>query len=233
MRLAVLSDVHANLDALQAVVAEADARGADALVCLGDVVGYGAEPGACVDLVRERCAVTVRGNHDAAVARDEGLSVLPPDGQTAALAQRGLLTADQLAWLAALPLTATFEGTTLVHASPDEPGEWHRLDSFGAVQAQFAAFDTAVCFVGHSHKPAVVSNQIGVTRVRPGHRYLVNVGAVGQPRDHDPRAAFGLFDTEATTYELVRVYYDVAHARLRIAEAGLPVGLGDRLAAGV
>ena len=233
MRLAVLSDVHANLEALTAVLAEADARGADALVCLGDVVGYGPDPGACVDLVRERCAVTVMGNHDAAVVLDAGLEVLPPDGRTAAVAQRDVLTAEQSAWLAGLPLSAVAFGVTLAHASPAEPERWHRLDSFAAVQAQFAAFETAVCFIGHSHKPAVVSDQIGVTRVRPGHRYLINVGSVGQPRDHDARAAFGMFDTEAVSYESVRVYYDVARTRLRIDEAGLPAGLGDRLSAGV
>jgi len=233
MRLAVLSDVHANLEALQAALAEADARGADAVVCLGDVVGYGPDPGPCVDLIRERCVAVVMGNHDAAVALDAGTDVLPRDGQTAALLHRSLLTADQTAWLAGLPYTAVAGGATLVHAAPDRPEEWVRLDSFGAVQAQFAAFATAVCFVGHSHKPAVVSDAVGVTRVRPGHRYLVNVGSVGQPRDHDPRAAFGLFDTEAVSYELVRVHYDLARTRVRIAEQGLPEGLGDRLAVGV
>ncbi len=233
MRLAVLSDVHANLAALQAVVAEAEARGVEAVVCLGDIVGYGPDPAACVDLVRERCAAAVMGNHDAAVATGAGLSVLPEDGQAAAVAQRDLLSAEQMAWLAGLPLTAVAFGVTLVHASPDQPERWHRLDSFAAVQAQFAAFETDVCFIGHSHRPAVVSDQIGVTRVRPGHRYLINVGSVGQPRDHDPRASFGMFDTETVTYENVRVHYDVARTRLRIAETGLPIGLGDRLAAGV
>ena len=233
MRLAVLSDVHANADALEAVLAEADARGAEAFVCLGDVVGYGPEPGACVDLIRERCGSTVMGNHDAAVALDAGTSVLPPDGQAAAALHRTLLSEDQRAWLAGLPLTQTVHGVTLAHASPSEPGQWHRLDSFAAVHGQFSAFETAVCFVGHSHKPAVASDAIGVMRVRPGHRYLINVGSVGQPRDHDPRAAFGLFDTETMDYELVRVHYDLAHTRLRIAAAGLPAALGSRLAKGV
>ena len=233
MRLAVLSDIHANLDALTTVLAEADARGADALLCLGDVVGYGPDAGPCVDLVRERCASTVMGNHDAAVALGLGTDVLPTDGQTAVALHRSLLAADQLAWLAALPFTDVVHGVTLAHASPERPDEWLRLDTFGAVQAQFAAFDTAVCFIGHSHKPAVASDAIGVTRVRPGHRYLVNVGSVGQPRDHDPRAAFGLFDTETMAYELVRVHYDLARTRMRIADAGLPKYLGDRLAVGV
>ena len=233
MRLAILSDIHANIDALEAVVAEADARGAEALLCLGDVVGYGPDPGACVDLVRARCETTVMGNHDAAVALGVGADALPRDGQAAAVLHRELLTADQTNWLARLPMLAVAHNVTLAHASPESPEEWFRLDSFGAVQAQFAAFTTRVCFVGHSHKPAVVSDTIGVTRVRPGHRYLVNVGSVGQPRDGDPRAAFGLYDTGRMHYELVRVHYDLARTRMRIASEGLPIGLGDRLAVGV
>lgn len=233
MRLAILSDIHANAEALHAAVAEADVRGVDAVVCLGDVVGYGPDPGPCVDLVRERCTATVMGNHDAAVALDASPDALPRDGQTAAALHREQLAADQLAWLAALPYLAVVHGVTLAHASPERPDEWLRLDSFGAVRAQFEAFETPVCFVGHSHKPAVVSSTVGVARVRPGHRYLINVGSVGQPRDHDPRAAFGLYDTETMAYELVRVHYDLARTRMRIADAGLPVSLGDRLAVGV
>jgi diadenosine tetraphosphatase ApaH/serine/threonine PP2A family protein phosphatase len=113
------------------------------------------------------------------------------------------------------------------------PGAWPRLDSFALVQAQFDAFDTNACFIGHSHRPAVVSETVGVTRVREGHRYLINVGSVGQPRDHDARAAFGLFDTETFSYELVRVHYDVALTRSRITSLGLPSAHGDRLTRGV
>lgn len=232
MRLAVLSDIHANLEALTAALAEADARGAEALVCLGDVVGYGPDPEACVALVRERCAMTVRGNHDAAVADGAGERWLPRDGQAAARLHHAWLSDDDRAWLGGLPLAAEAFGVTLAHASPEAPADWQRLDTFAAVQAQFAAFDTDVCFVGHSHLPAVASATLGVMRVRPGHRFLVNVGSVGQPRDRDPRAAFGLFDTETAAYELVRVHYDVARTAMRIAERGLPPALGERLAAG-
>lgn len=232
MRLAVLSDVHANRDALVAVLAEADRRGADAVVCLGDVVGYGPDPEACIELVRQRCLVTVQGNHDAAVATGEDVDALPADGRAAARLHSEWLGADAMRWLAALPLVAESHGATLVHASPEAPEAWQRLDSFHAVQAQFGAFATDVCFVGHSHRPAIVADQIGVTQVRPGHRFLVNVGSVGQPRDHDPRAAFGLFDTEAVTYELVRVYYDHAHTAARLAARGMPSSLGTRLARG-
>lgn len=232
VRLAVIADVHANLPALDAVLADIDARTVDAVLCLGDIVGYGPAPGAALDRVREVCAVSVMGNHDEAVATGNGIDVLPTDGQAAARAHREALSEDHLEWLGGLPLTAEAYGVTLAHAGPFEPASWPRLDSFSAVQAQFAAFDTDVCFVGHSHRPAIVSDQLGVMRVRRGPRYLINVGSVGQPRDRDPRAAYGLFDTEAWTFEQRRVHYDVSRTQSSIRAAGLPARLADRLAEG-
>ncbi len=233
MRLAILSDLHANEQALTSVLAAAEARDVDAIVCLGDVVGYGPDPAPVLNAIRASSAVTVLGNHDAAVATGEHIGVLPNDGQVAARQHRDHLDQADLDWLAALPLTATFEGVTLAHAAPLDPGEWPRLDSFSIIQRQFSAFETAVCFVGHSHRPAMVSTRMGATKVKPGARYLINVGSVGQPRDHDPRAAFGVFDTETMDYELVRVHYDVAKTVARIREQGLPKSLGQRLLGGV
>lgn len=233
MRLAILSDLHANLEATEAVFEEAEQRDADAFLCLGDVVGYGPDPSATVEMVRNRCEVTVLGNHDAAVALNAEMSVLPRDGQRAAQLHQALLSDDQLRWLAGLPLKTTVHGATLAHAAPDQPEAWPRLDSFPAVQAQFSAFDTPICFVGHSHKPAIVSNSLGVFHVRKGQRYLIDVGSVGQPRDHDPRASFVMFDTEAFTVDIVRVHYDVARTASKIVRRGLPPDLAERLRRGV
>ena len=250
MLIAVLSDVHANLTALEAAFRLMEEARVDAAYCLGDVVGYGPDPGPCVDLVRAYCAGCVRGNHDEAVAGggagggtgggggagDKGAAALrglPPDGREAARLHRTLLTEDQLAWLGGLPLRLEAHGCLFVHASPDDPGAWHRLETFPAVRAQFDAFTQAVCFVGHSHRPAVVSDALGVFAVRPGHRFLIDVGSVGQPRDHDPRLAFGLFDTEAFRYEGVRAHYDVEETARRVEAAGLPAGLAGRLRLGV
>ncbi len=233
MRLAILSDVHANLEALQAVLAHVDAQGVDAIYCLGDVVGYGGDPEACLEIIRERCQVVVLGNHDVAVAREEGLDYLPKDGRAAAIAHRKALSDEQLEWLATLPLTARVDGVTLVHATPLEPESWHRLAGYLQSARQFEHFDTRVCFIGHTHIPGMMADAIGVFQMRPGRRYLVNVGSVGQPRDHDPRAAYCLFDSEAFTHEIIRVPYDVEKAGERIKEAGLPARLASRLRAGV
>lgn len=229
MKLAVISDIHSNLQALRAALAAIDKRGVDAIYCLGDVVGYGADAAACVDIVRERCDGCVRGNHDEAVALDRGTKVIPRDAQKAALHNRDQLSEDQLMYLAALPLTMEEDGCTFVHASPQDPDAWMRLDSFMRVKEQFNHFSTDICFVGHTHIPGVVSDRLGVLSVRRGHRFMVNTGSVGQPRDEDPRLSFAIFDSEAFTAEIVRVAYNVEGAAERIREERLPDSLGDRL----
>lgn len=230
MRLAVLSDIHSNLEALDRSLQAIESERVDAIYCLGDVVGYNADPSACVERVRERCDGIVLGNHDAAVAREEGVDVLPPDGQAAVKHNRAQLSDDQLSYLADLPLRDQVANCTFVHATPDEPTAWKRLTSYPAAQGQFDHFDTDVCFIGHTHIPAVMADTLGVLQVRAGHRFLVNVGSVGQPRDQDPRLSFGLFDTETFEYRNVRLDYDIDSAAQKIRDAdGLPDRLADRL----
>ena len=229
MKIAVISDIHSNLHALKAALTAIEERGADAIYCLGDVVGYGADAAACVDLVRERCAGSVRGNHDEAVALERGLDVIPRDAREAAIHNRRQLSSDQIEYLSDLPLMLEADGLTFVHASPQAPQAWQRLSSFMLVKEQFSHFETDICFVGHTHIAGVVADRVGVLSVRPGHRYLVNAGSVGQPRDDDPRLSFALFDTEAVSCEIVRMGYDVDGAANRIREAGLPSSLGNRL----
>ncbi len=229
MKLALLSDIHSNLEALTAAFDVIDARGADAVYCLGDVVGYGAEPGPCVDLVRERCRGVVMGNHDAAVAHQHGMDVLPKDGRDAARHNRAHLSPEQISYLAELPLLFEAEGCTFVHATPDEPARWKRLDSYLVAQRQFKHFRTEVCFTGHTHIPAVMADRLGVLSVRPGHRYLINAGSVGQPRDQNPRLSVVFFDTQTFEHECVRAPYNVERAADKIRAAGLPEDLAWRL----
>ena len=230
--IAVISDVHSNLPALEVVLDHITTRHVDRVYCLGDVVGYGAQPVECVERVRETCHVVVAGNHDLAVADGAGEMYLPRDGQVASAYNRELLSADDREWLRTLPLRYADENGTFVHASPQFPERWMRIESFIVAQAQFACFDTEVCFLGHTHLPAVLSDSLGVLRVRKGHRYLVNVGSVGQPRDGDPRASVAYFDTETFAYDLVRLPYNVTLAARHILDAGLPRSLARRLEKG-
>ncbi|MBT6581998.1 MAG: metallophosphoesterase family protein [Bacteroidetes Order II. Incertae sedis bacterium] len=232
MALAIISDIHSNLPALVSVLKVIESRGISDVYCLGDVVGYGADPAACLELVQKHCKSVVLGNHDLAVATGEGIDYLPRDGQTAALHNAENLSVEQRAWLANLPLVTSVDDITLAHASPGHPEKWLRVESFFLAQDQFNHFDTPVCFVGHTHLPGVLSDKIGVMRVRAGHRYMINVGSVGQPRDGDPRASFGIFDPVSFEFELIRTPYNVDRSVNRIREEGLPSGLGKRLEKG-
>jgi len=241
VRYAVLSDIHANLEALQAVLADA-ARRTDAVLCLGDLVGYGADPVACIEIVAERAQSIVCGNHEHAVAGLIDLEWFNVHARAAAEWTRERLDDDHKTYLASLPLVAEVGDATLVHASPDRPGDWEYLlsaqDGFDA----FGAFTTRLCFVGHSHLAGMWSlgssgpeHRAGAAvdlELERGRRYLVNVGSVGQPRDRDPRAAYAIWDSERGTVAIRRVVYDVATAREKILLGGLPRFLADRLAWG-
>lgn len=231
-KIAILSDVHSNLEALEAVLMAADAEKVDATYCLGDVVGYGASAADVVDIVRSYCDGVVRGNHEEAVAMQRGLDVLPPGGADAARQNRAELSDEQLEYLAGLPLKIEIDDMTLVHATPDQPAAWRRLGSFTAMREQFRAFETPVCFVGHTHIPGLVAERLGVARMRPGTRFLVNVGSVGRPRDHDPRACLGIFDSDAFDYKLLRIPYNCEAAARKVERAGLPPRLAEQLVRG-
>jgi diadenosine tetraphosphatase ApaH/serine/threonine PP2A family protein phosphatase len=240
VRYAVLSDVHGNLEALQAVLADAVPR-TDAVLCLGDLVGYGADPVACVEIVAGRAQTITCGNHEHGVAGLLNLDWFNSYARAAAEWTRERLDDDHRTYLAGLPLVAEVGDATLVHASPDRPDEWDYLvtaqDGFDA----FSAFATRLCFVGHSHLtgawslgsagPEHMPGPIDLA-LEPGRRYIVNVGSVGQPRDRDPRAAYAIWDSEQGTVVSRRVAYDVATAAQKIRRGGLPRFLADRLGLG-
>jgi len=240
VRYAILSDIHGNVEALRAVLHDCADR-VDAVLCLGDTVGYGADPLACVELVAERAHASVGGNHEYAVAGRLGLEWFNRYARAAAEWTQQRLDEDHRAYLGALPLVAEVGDATLVHASPAQPEEWDYLVTAEDGFAAFASFATRWCFVGHSHVPGAWSLGSSGPEHHPGcaslqsergRRYIVNVGSVGQPRDRDPRAAYAVWDVEAGRLEIQRVAYDVDAARRKIVEAGLPRLLADRLAAG-
>jgi len=240
-RLAVISDIHSNLQALTAVWARMDEIGIDTVHCLGDVVGYGAKPAECLAMIRENNVQTVQGNHDALIA-DGSLRL---DFNIYSLAavehNRQLLTEDDLAWLGALPTTVCPDPEALfVHGSPDDRDRYliYLDDLQEASAAVLKEYGPGVCFFGHTHHPVVFDGQ-GFIPIRQKKiflekslRMLVNPGSVGQPRDNDPRASFLWWDREEGSLNFERVEYDNLGARHDILEAGLPRILGDRLLEG-
>jgi diadenosine tetraphosphatase ApaH/serine/threonine PP2A family protein phosphatase len=240
VRYAILSDIHGNLEALDAVLAHAASR-ADALLVLGDVVGYGADPEACIDRIAGRAQAVVAGNHEHGVVGLLGLDWFNDRARAAVAWTRVALDRDHLAWLRARPIRLEVDDATLVHASPAEPAEWDYLVTADDGYEVFGAFDTRLCFVGHSHLPGAWSvgssgrcHELAVREValEAGRRYLINVGSVGQPRDRDPRAAYALWDPDDRHVTIERVPYDLASAQRKILSAGLPRFLADRLPIG-
>lgn len=213
----------------------------DAVLCLGDTVGYGADPLACIEAIAARARAVVGGNHEWAVADRLDLRWFNRHARAAAEWTRERLDDDHRAWLASLPLTAQVDDATLVHASPAHPEEWEYVVSAEDGFEALGAFPTRWGFIGHSHLPGVWSIGSSGPAYRPGagtvtlergRRYLVNVGSVGQPRDRDARAAYAVWDVEQGRVEIRRVGYDVEAARRKIVAAGLPGFLADRLAVG-
>jgi len=237
MRWAIVSDIHSNLEALEAVLADLERERPEALVCLGDFVGYGASPNECIARLRPLIEHAVVGNHDLAAIGRIDLTYFNANAAMAAHWTEAALTPEHRLYLENLPFSVKWRDALLVHASPARPEKWHYVLSPAEATKEIEAFTEAVCFIGHSHYPgafdrrgdAVAYTRAADIRMEPGHRYLVNVGAVGQPRDGDPRAAYALYDDEARTIRHVRLEYDVARAMKRILDAGLPRFLAERL----
>ena len=228
------------------MLADAAGQGALAIACLGDFVGYGADPAACVEVLGERAVAAVAGNHEHGALGLMDLEWFNAIARAAARWTGNALDADHRAYLRALPLRAVLEDATLVHASPRNPDEWDYLTTAEEGLEVFGDFDTRLCFVGHSHLPGTwslgssgpdyepdLSGPRARVRLDDGRRYVINVGSVGQPRDRDPRAAYAIWDRDERTVTIRRVTYDVREAARKILAAGLPRPLADRLAHGV
>ncbi|MBI4559724.1 MAG: metallophosphoesterase family protein [Candidatus Hydrogenedentes bacterium] len=242
MLIAVIADLHANLEATQAIFKEIDQRKPDKIVCLGDLTGYNANPNEVVELVREREIPTVMGNHDAAVCGLEDPWFFRAAAKKAIEWQFEQLHEEHKRWLSNAPEQVRFNCTCLgVHGSPssrdDYITDW--LDAMR--QLEFLdGREITICFFGHSHRPSLFSEKgsinnltsCSVHQLRAGNRYFINPGAVGQPRDRDSRAAFGLFDTDKLTFEFCRVDYDIDACARKIVQSGLPIELANRLVRG-
>jgi diadenosine tetraphosphatase ApaH/serine/threonine PP2A family protein phosphatase len=245
VRLALLADVHANLEALEACLADAAARGAARLVLLGDLVGYGADPEAVTARAQALAAagtVVLRGNHDAAVQGGPiGFSTLAAEAMRWTAARLDAATA---AWLAALPLTHAEEDRLYVHADASDPEAWRYVLGPFEARRSLDATPARLTFCGHTHQPALFAltatgklaphrpaDDAPIPLLEP-RRWLAVLGAVGQPRDGNPAACYGLLDTDTAECAWVRVPYDVAGAAAKIRDAGLPPALAERLFTG-
>ncbi len=242
MRVLVISDIHANYEALEAVLADAGA--VDETWCLGDIVGYGPDPNLCVELIRERPNLTcLLGNHDVALLGRMPLSAFNGEARRSLDLQARVLTADNMEFLRSLPDgTLTRGDVTLAHGSPRDPIWEYVLNSLSA-RLNFDYFDTPFCFVGHTHLQCLFQmdearNRISMESPRPGEavtmtpRAIFNPGSVGQPRDRDPRAAYAIFDPTTRTWEPRRVAYDIPAVQARIRELGMPEKHAARIAEG-
>lgn len=249
MRIGVVSDVHANLEALEAVLAHQDRWAPDMLVCLGDFVGYGPDPNACVERLRPLLGAAVMGNHDQAALGDSPTDHFNFFAQEAIVWTRQMLEDGPRAFLSGLSPhadlaegTAALPGLVLAHGSLRRPLDEYVLDARIA-RASFLAAPFEIALVGHTHQPAIfieskrrVSAQGLLPEVpralTPGARYIINPGSVGQPRDGDPRASYILLDTEGRTATLFRIPYPFEETQRKMDAAGLPVPLIERLALG-
>lgn len=239
MRTALFGDIHANYEALQAVLFDAASLGVTDYVCLGDVVGYNADPIACLNLVRDMDCPTVKGNHDQDASDDHSLDAMNPIAATALQWTRDQLDSDQRLWLKRLRMVRQVSDFTIVHSTLDQPVNWNYVTNRFDAMSNFSYQFTQLCFHGHTHVPRIFVKSSKVHEVHaesiaiePGSKYFINIGSVGQPRDGDPRPCYAIYDDMQKAVFLRRVEYDMAKTQAKIIEAGLPKMLAERLAEG-
>lgn len=237
MRYAILADIHSNLEALDAVLAAIDSERCDETYCLGDVVGYGADPKACLHRIRERGIITVAGNHDLGCIGKFDLSFFNSSAREAALYTIHKLDSSDLAYLATWPLTLETDDFALVHSSPRKPDHFEYLFTVSQAEEAFEEVRSNMTFIGHSHVPVIFYQDPTLTDyvqaseffLRRNRKIIFNCGSVGQPRDGNPEAAYAIFDTNIAKIRISRVPYDVDAAARKIIDADLPLILAERL----
>lgn len=246
MKVGIFSDVHSNIEALEAVVAQYKSRDPriDMYVCLGDVVGYGADPNACCDIVRELATYTILGNHDAAVSGRMNYAFYYDAARNALDWHARQLREEHHEWLRTLPYKQDWEDVTFCHGSPINLKDFEYVFNVHQANQLIQHWDELkhVTFIGHSHltKSFQLHPEEGVQELEPprltfkdGYKYIVTVGSVGQPRDNDNRACYGVYDSEAKTFEYNRVEYDIREAARKIFESDLSSDFAKRLFFGI
>lgn len=239
MKYAIIADIHANLEALQAVLEDAKKQQVTHYACLGDVVGYNANPKECLEVIRGMGMPCVKGNHDEMCSEDADLEGFNPHAAEAVNWTRAQLNAEERTWLKELKYFRLVASFSIVHATLDGPQRWGYVFDKLAAAASFTYQNTAVCFFGHTHVPVAFIRDSMVRggtyskfKTEPGRKYFVNVGSVGQSRDGVAKATYVVYDLQEGSIELRRLEYDMATAQRKILEAGLPPRLAERLAQG-
>ncbi|MFH1625277.1 MAG: metallophosphoesterase family protein [Pseudomonadota bacterium] len=241
MRWAILSDIHGNLEAFRAVLDFLSTDHIDRVIFLGDIVGYGANPNECTDLLKDSADIIVAGNHDYGAVGLTDISNFNYVARAAIEWTAKHLSATNRIFLSGFSLTAVVDDVTFVHSTPRDPQNWDYLLSWNDVATNFKSYQNRICFIGHSHTPAIFtgdkedkvypSNALTI-RLELQSRYIINVGSVGQPRDGIPDAAFGIYDSRESIFTLKRVPYDIPTTQRKITDAGLPEYLAARIAVG-
>jgi predicted phosphodiesterase len=229
MRFAIISDIHSNYEALTKALEIIDAKNISEIICLGDIVGYGASPNECVEIVRERCSIILKGNHDEAAAQPELKATFTALARTAIIWTHKELEKENLLFLSELPYRGKKNDILFVHAAPKNPAAWEYIATEEQAVEQFKSFVEKICFIGHTHTPIIFGREKETKTITVNDRYIINVGSIGQPRDGNPMLSFGIFDTDSWEFELVRSKYDIEAAVKKVLQKGLPEELGFRL----
>jgi len=241
MKYVIISDIHGNLEAFQSVLSWIHSyEEIDKVVCLGDIVGYGADPGECIELTRGISDIIIAGNHDFAAVGKTDIDFFNPVAKEAAIWTGGILSTEHINFLKSLPLVGKTSDVHFVHSSLYNPDEWRYLLDLHNAQIDFRIMKKDILFVGHSHIPLVFEDRNGKINLitdpeinlEQNAKYIINPGSVGQPRDHDPRASFAVFDSEDRYLKIIRLDYNIQKAQMKIRAAGLPEILAERLSYG-
>lgn len=235
MRIAVISDIHANLEALTVCLKWIEENNIDKVICLGDLIDYCAQPNECVELIQNHCNKVILGNHDEGQFNYNLVKGYSEFARISSMHSRGVVKKEYVKWFETLPLKYSFENLLFVHASPHNPENYKYVLDTESAETNFNSFSERVCFIGHSHKPVIFEERNSEVKetdssvLKSDCRYIINVGSVGQPRDYNPKLSFGMFDTDKFEYENVRLYYDIKSAADKIIKEGLPLVLAERL----
>lgn len=242
MKFIIFSDIHSNLESLQSFCRVTESVLHDKKVCLGDIVGYNADPNPVVEWVRDKTDFALAGNHDYSVLNKTDPNYLNPAAYQASLWTRRNLTNSNKDFLNTLPIEKEEDGIYWVHSSPFEPKKWHYVSTKKSAEKNFNYFDQAICFVGHSHLPGifeknknnkVYSHDTTKEELDPESRYIINVGSLGQPRDGNPDPVFVFYDSVSHIVKFFRFSYDLFSTQQKIIACGLPYILADRLKKGL